>query len=338
MLLLMGGTVACMWQPDSGMTPLLLACKLGHERIVNLLLSRNANVLAVDVRTPRWRLPECMHGLDEGIVCAEAACVAWSFRVAPAARRYRPCGVPRVRVLHRPLGGTRCTGRCYTAACLWWRRSCPHRGTPLSIKQMYVVSLRVNRAGCPPGCERLSQYLSNCPTALSCAADERVHATVSCCGLRPCVTLWSTCVVVCHCVAAVVARRVETQLTHTAAELADWYGHREILRLLEEKMDTSAGTATPSTAPTDGLAQLAIGSHTAGEGSFHDNSSTAAATASAAAATAAAAAASTAAAAVSAPGSTTQVAAATAPQSAGASAASTPVAPAVPPSSVSTYL
>ena len=161
-------------------------------------------------------------------------------------------------------------------------------------------------------------------------------ASLSCSGVL-CVTLWSTCVVVCHCV-AVVARRMETQLTHTAAEQADWYGHREILRLLEEKMDTSAGTATPSTAPTDGLAQLAIGSHTAGEGSFHDNSSTAAATASAAAATAAAAAASTAAAAVSAPGSTTQVAAATAPQSAGASAASTPVAPAVPPSSVSTYL
>ena len=37
-------------QPDSGMTPLLLACKLGHERTVKALLAKGANVLAVDVR------------------------------------------------------------------------------------------------------------------------------------------------------------------------------------------------------------------------------------------------------------------------------------------------
>ena len=63
------------------------------------------------------------------------------------------------------------------------------------------------------------------------------------------------------------------QLTHTAAELADWYGFKDVLRLLEEKMDVAVaprGSSTPSTAtnyssPADALAQLAIGTSTASD-------------------------------------------------------------------------
>ncbi len=65
-------------------------------------------------------------------------------------------------------------------------------------------------------------------------------------------------------------------MTHTSAELADWYGHKAVLRLLEEKPEASVSvggedagpghapsTATHST-PTDGLAQLAIASTASG--------------------------------------------------------------------------
>ena len=35
------------------------------------------------------------------------------------------------------------------------------------------------------------------------------------------------------------------QLTHTSAELADWYGHKHVLRLLEEKPESlSVGYVT----------------------------------------------------------------------------------------------